>query len=363
MMAESSYPETGQSYEETVSNSNAQLTPEASQDPDLSPAELLEFQHFAKPAPTLAEQLADTDRTNEITCIPGQRVAIEKSTDGYPAIEVTEEEGLQQLDAFVDQVMIRGTEQHKQQAASIKEDLTFIGEKEYKEAIKGLGDYWRAILESSESAQICAVVGRIRTGKIKSDAYMLDNILREFTDEELDRYKGRIVTDPRGITCSPKDARVVLLDDWPISGSQLRFAAQSLSDDFPELRESIEVQAIAATPDKISEGLQLVPIPGESKAPFIPIRSYFVARPVSRDIAPNSGAHISGFYCSVDYGFNQDLADMSVDIGQDMPIGVTNIVRPYRNGEPLTQVARLGEGEYAAISSKYIETKDNDMVF
>lgn len=335
------------------------------EDDQPSPPELLETQGFVKPIPDFTTQLEEVDRTNEITFVTGVRTAIEKSTDGLPTSVATEHDALRQLDAFLEDVKARGTEDHRRKAISMQENLSFIGQKEYSEAFVTFADHWRSLLDKNEDTQICAVVGRISEGNVKSDSYLLDNILGQFSDEELSKYKGRIVTDPRGLTCEPQDARIFLLDDWPISGSQLRTAAQSLSEDFPQFRNSLEVLAVAATPEKIDEGLSLLPVNGSEMADgsiTIPIRSYFVARPVSREIAPKSGAHITSYYSSVDYGFNRDIADMAVDIDRDMPAGITNIVRPYRNGTPLTHAARLGEGSYAPLEPKYISAGDDEIM-
>jgi hypothetical protein len=339
-------------------------SPEKRQLDQPKPSELLEKQGFVKPIPEFADQLADESRTNEITYIPGMRTAVEKSTDGYPTATTTEHAALTELADFLQEVAIKGTKLDRQQAASMLEHLSFVGKKEYNEAIKGLASYWRSILDSDEKIQICVIVGRIDPSKPKSDSFMLDNILREFDEAELAKYKDRIVTDPRGLTCDPQDARIVLLDDWPISGSQLRAASQSLSEDFPVFRDSIEVQAIAATPDKIDQGLSLTPSGNEladKQRTRVPIRPYYVVRPVSDDIAPKSGAHLTSYYSSVDYGFNRDIARMATNIEKDMPAGCTNIVRPYNNGEPLTQIARLGEPDYSPLPAKYSAVEDEIM--
>lgn len=331
--------------------------------------ELLEEQGFVRAVPRFQEQLQSQGGTNEIEYVPGCRRSIESDewNDPHETAVATERETLVALDAFLQKVEAESpVELDQERATSMRENLSVITRENYEEAVAGIADYWRAMLESNDAAQICAITGRIRPGgKVKSDAFLLDNIISQFSDEELVKYHGRIVTDPRGITTDPQNARVILLDDWPISGSQMVFATTSLSNDYPELRHSMQVQVVAATPQKIKEGIDLVPNSASeflNGAPVVPVRSYFVAQPVLNTLAPHSGAHLTGYYCSVDYGYNRLIAEMAQHMDVDMPPG-TNIVRPYHNGPPLVQVARLGEPDYGPpvqkkfrrIKSEYME--------
>ena len=77
----------------------------------------------------------------------------------------------------------------------MRENLTFIGEKEYKEAAAGIAASWLATLEADDDLHIYAVAGEIAklkkatyNNQIKSDEYLLDNILANFTEEDWEKY-------------------------------------------------------------------------------------------------------------------------------------------------------------------------------
>ena len=64
----------------------------------------------------------------------------------------------------------------------------------------------------------------------------------------------------------PKEnLRVVLLDDWTISGSQLRDVYHSLVDQYPEIEDQIEMQLIVANEQRIKYGLSVDELMGDGK--------------------------------------------------------------------------------------------------
>lgn len=231
----------------------------------------------------------------------------------------------------------------------MRENLTFIGEKEYKEAAVGIAASWKAALEANTDLQICVIAGEIKINKnqIKSDEYLLDNILANFTEEDWEKYGDRIIVDRDDIANMPKEnLRVVLLDDWTISGSQLRDVYHSLVDQYPEIEDQIEMQLIVANEQRIKYGLSVDELMGDGKK--IPVRAYFSAHDSK---TAKNGAYITGFHSSVDYDFEKLVRRMlwhaegrekkSEPRGEMyMPPG-TNIVRPYsKDGYKLTNIER-----------------------
>ena len=237
----------------------------------------------------------------------------------------------------------------------MRENLTFIGEKEYKEAAAGIAASWVASLEADDDLQIYAVAGEIAKLKkatyknqIKSDEYLLDNILANFTEGDWEKYGDRIIVDRDDIAKMPKEnLRVVLLDDWTISGSQLRDVYHSLVDQYPEIEDQIEMQLIVANEQRIKYGLSVDELMGDGKK--IPVRAYFSAHDSK---TAKNGAYITGFHSSVDYDFEKLIRRMlwhaegrekkSEPRGEMyMPPG-TNIVRPYsKDGYKLTNIERV----------------------
>lgn len=333
-----------------VKFSGVEIHPAGASD-EISPEEIywrLESEGVVKVAPRLDEQLAGKaeDRSNIITCIAGMNKSLgtDTSNDRYRRYraDLTESEVLRQLDTFLAGIIDLGDLDVSLAADAwyMRENLTFIGEKEYKEAAAGIAASWVASLEADDDLQIYAVAGEIAKLKkatyknqIKSDEYLLDNILANFTEEDWEKYGDRIIVDRDDIAKMPKgNLRVVLLDDWTISGLQICRVYNSLSGQYPELKDSIEVQLIVANEERIKHGLAASWLRNSES---IPVKAYFLAHD---SIEAEHGAHITGYHSAVDFDFEVTIKNMvgasrellGVD-GKDihMPPG-TNIVRPYR---------------------------------
>jgi len=322
---------------------------QAAADNEISPEEaawLLELRKSVKVAPRLADQLADDkeDRSNIITYIAGadKSLSTKTSEDYYRGdrAELIEYEMLHQLDEFLAKIEALGGK-YAVDAQFMRENLTFIGEKEYKEAAAGVAVNWKALLEADAKLQICVIAGEIAKSKnsqgkmiydnqIKSDEYLLDNILANFTEEDWEKYGGRILVDRDDIAQTQKEhLRVVLLDDWTISGWQLRKVYISLVGQYPEIRKQIEVQLIAANKQRIKYGLSVDWLYAGEK---IPVKAYFSAH---YSAVAGEKAHITGSHSAVDFDFESTIMKMIREAERlgvkdiHMPPG-TNIVRPYR---------------------------------
>ena len=337
-----------------VKFSEVEIHPAGASD-EISPEEVywrLESERVVKVAPRLSEQLADKaeDRSNIITCIAGMNKSLgtDTSNDRYRRYraDLTESEVLRQLDTFLAGIIDLGDLDISLavDAWYMRENLTFIGEKEYKEAAAGVAASWIASLEADDDLRIYAVAGEIAKLKnvigkvayknqIKSDEYLLNNILANFTEGDWEKYGDKIIVDRDDIAKIPKEhLRVVLLDDWTISGLQLSIVYSSLSRQYPELKDSIEAQLIVASEERIKHGLAASWLRDSED---IPVKAYFLAHD---SIEAEHGTHITGYHSAVDFDFEVTIKNMvgaarellGAD-GKDihMPPG-TNIVRPYR---------------------------------
>ena len=319
---------------------------------EISPEEaawLLELKNTAEVAPRLSDQLADDeeDRGNIITYIAGlgKSLGTKTSEDSYRGdrAEITEYEMLRQLDEFLAKMEGSLGGKYADDARSIRDKLTFIGEKEYKKAAAGIAANWKAVMEADADLQICVIAGEIAKLKdkktddktiygnqIKSDEYLLEAILANFSEEDWEKYGGRVLVDRDDIAQAPKEhLRVVLLDDWTISGWQLRKVYISLIGQYPEIRKQIEVQLITANKQRIEQGLAVDWLYTGEK---LPVKAYYSAH-YSKTAA--RGAHITGSHSTSDFDFEVTIARMvkrARSLSMEdvcMPPG-TNIVRPYR---------------------------------
>lgn len=316
-------------------------------------ARLMESQGFVRKAPTLDEQLHDTSRTNVFRWEASQRMLHKSEADPSKLFGMTEQEGMVQLASFLDTYIAYETVDDApnpylmNQARSIRENLTFIGEKEYAEAVAGLAEVWKGFLDADPKRQMCvtAEIAKAYQGddQRKSDAYLFDRIMEHFSDEELEKYAGRLVKSPEELTADAGDVRVVILDDWSISGSQATRVFEKFNTEpwFAEYSKSIEINLLTSIKSRIENGLQST---YGGKTTNVPVRSYFV----SHD-APDAmyGSHTSGTHSSVDYDFentiNSIMLKLQTEVAEDhgqqradqvnMP-PLTNIDRPYRRTKP-----------------------------
>ena len=367
---EATYAQSAQTYEWSKQTNQALVAPEISEDvPGYQSAinletaskavELLETQNFVAEAPKFADQLADESRTNQFTYVKSGLAKWNDDPTPYEnQVTLTEHDGLVQLAEFLDTAAAELPYSPKpliDRAKGIRENLTFIGSKEYQQAAAGLAELWKAHLDSDPALQLC-VPTKIseRGGKRKSDVHLFENILSTFSDEELEQYSSRILTDMKDISETPDHTKIILLDDWSISGMQARDAYSDMREDpkFSEYRNSLEVNLLVSSQDRLENGLRTEIHDQSSFA--IPVKAYFKAHDAAATSVKEHNAHVTGIHSSVDFDFEQTIGDMVTAMRHDafqktgknvseiyMP-PITNIVREYRRAKPLIEKTKSG---------------------
>lgn len=311
-----------------------------------------EQQGFVKEAPQFTDQVADTNRTNNFEYIPD--VASTAGRDPWidePTESMSEHEGLQSLDDFLKKqaaeplwsaaAPFAESEDLSKVAAELRHKLTFIGEKEYAEGVDGLHTLWKSYLDANPDLQIYlpAEISAYEKQR-KSDAYLIDRVMRTFTPEEHDAYQGRIVTDLSQLTASPENTKIILAEDWTMSGQQLAKSAYGVLHQLGErYRPSIEIDLIAASEDRLREGLITGYDQVTGKDETLPVKAYFKARTVQLEsqFFQDNNAPITGTHSSGDYGFELPIEAMvQAQQAQGKEVAMpplTNVVRTYRNSE------------------------------
>ncbi len=367
---EATYAQSAQTYEWSKQTNQAPVAPEISEDvPGYQSAinletasktvELLETQNFVAEAPKFADQLADESRTNQFTYIKSGLAKWNDDPTPYDnKVILTEHDGLVQLAEFLDTAAAElpySSQPLIERAKGIRENLTFIGSKEYQQAAAGLAELWKAHLDSDPALQLC-IPTKIseRGGKRKSDVHLFESILSTFSDEELEQYSSRILTDMKDISEAPVHTKIILLDDWSISGMQARDAYSDMQDNpkFSEYRNSLEVNLLVSSQDRLENGLRTDIHDQSSFA--IPVKAYFKAHDAAATSVKEHNAHVTGIHSSVDFDFEQTIGDMVTSMRHDafqktgknvseiyMP-PITNIVREYRRAKPLIEKTKSG---------------------
>jgi hypothetical protein len=332
--------------------------------------ELLEKNRVVKDAPRVRDIAADGSRKNAIRHYRGYGGSAGASAPS-PENEfiLSEQESVAGLvgflEAFVREkdsiksntyTMYQETvEELSATAADMLENLTYIGEKERTEAIKGIAASWKDRLMKNPKLQLCALAAISDSTTVKSDQFMLDGILAEFTDEELEQFSGRLVTSVDDLTADPEDVSIVMLDDWIISGSQMKSAYQVVANDpaISKYLERIEIQLVTSTQSRIDNGLTVVNNYGVGQNRVVPIRSYFRSHEAARKTVYTKDGHKAyetGSHSSVDYDYETSyISEMLTQINlmngslgkvQETMPAATRVVREYRSN-PLLNIARL----------------------
>ena len=317
---------------------------------ELTPQQIIdafETGHCVRKAPEFRDMANDASRTNTIDCL-FNTVDLSMGKPTYSEVEegvLTEYQALQRLQQY----LVDAQQQHPEKKfyPDMLNNLTYIGEKEYAEAVEGIAMYWKWFLDNDTEHQlyISTAVSEL-LGVVKSDKYMLERILEQFSDAEMEQYKRRLIIDQDEITQKdPKKLKVVLLDDWTISGSQLREGFTAFAEVHPKLVSSVEVQLIAASRQRIASGIEgfrheVAGEPVEERNLPIVTRAYYVAHTAESAGVDVNFARISGSHSSVDFGFSDDL---HTNKSQDTKVpGLASIFRPYRQKDYTTKnIARL----------------------
>lgn len=310
-------------------------------------AKNMESQGFAKTAPNFIDQVEDSSRQTEFIT---NRLPSNVKSDGWPLEKRTEAQGLGELFSFLQGYVMRNgvytDGADVKNARNMFENLTFIGSKEYAEATLGIAQLWKNYLDEDPDHKICALTKVSNSAKYpgmrKSDDYLRDSILSSFTDEELEKYSGRIVNSIDDIQDnSPDKTKVVLIDDWVISGQQARRVYDNLKKDpyFEPFEDSLEVNVIVASEDRIVKGLKVDN--EDPNSPSIPVKSYFKSHYVEDAKTENKG-HVSGLHSTVNYDFEDIIRSI---VYKDTPEGqnpqmpaLASIIKPYRNSKPNIEI-------------------------
>lgn len=310
-------------------------------------ANRFERDHTVKWAPSFEEQVTDTDRGNVFAYFEGRKP--ESFMDIYQKIQEdgeklsfsSEQVALSGLRRFIDAHIAQehADKNLAHMVDSFEDELVFIGEKEYQEATQGIAEYWKYELRRNKKLQLCVptvVTDLYQSDRerpvVKSDSFMLDRILAHFSDEELAEFRGRLHLTVESLDGSqPGDTKIVMLDDWTISGEQLQRARYHFLAENPQYEPSLEIQLIVGREEDIRLGFAKPDPSGETR-PATPVRAYYAVPESKNEV------RMTGIHSSVDYGFRHDLTRLALaaaeqDVSDQVaitPPALANIKRPYR---------------------------------
>lgn len=236
-------------------------------------------------------------------------------------------------------------------AEDIYENLTFIGEKELTEATDAIAKQWKSYLVDTPDLSLFIVTNtsfdtkdtepeddNIYDSEIgyvsrnKSDEYILDNVLSNFSDEELQEYESRLVFSSAEYgKHNPEQVKTIVLDDWIMSGQQMH---DTLDAVFEHTRPSdVEINLVVCNEDRLVNGFKT-----NHRAEPVPVKAHFIARPTNHPYASEfGGAYLTAAHSTGDYPFEGTIQDIIGAVNETassdrerfyMP-PLANIVRPY----------------------------------
>jgi hypothetical protein len=295
--------------------------------------------------PSLHDQVADTTRLNTFEYV--LRTQAGGGMDAMPGeqtVTMTEHDGLVALDAFLssarDEALTdENGEDLSELAGELQQHLNFVGEKEYQEGAEGIKVLWQSYLDTDPELQLCiseAIGNHMQSLGRKSDAYLIERVMNLFTEEELANYGDRIVYELGDITAAPEHTKIIIADDWTMSGTQVNTAEQGIRNALGEAYgPSIEVNLLAASEERLQEGMGERE-PGDA-TPKVPVKAYYKTRSIEyahrhfeKYKSPVTGTHSSG-----DFGFEHVLEDLAQAQSRrdGTPVylpPLANVVRTYR---------------------------------
>ncbi len=307
--------------------------------------------------PEFIDQAADDGRRGHIRSIArtthgiGADTSISENTQ-YLA-SYSEQDALTQTQLLLENVLTHPNvpEKTAEQAQDIYENLSFVGEKELTEATTSIAGYWKTHLGSHPEASIFVVtsktfesepeddadkdiqeadLGHISTNK--SDSYILDKILSNFSDEELRAYGDRLILSAAELADhDPQVTKTIVLDDWIMSGQQMY---DTLDGVFNHVTPAdLEINLVACTQDRLTNGFTHGQVPNP-----IPIKAYFVSRDAKHRYASDfGGSYLTAAHSTGDYPFEGALEEIVTILNRTRvprdPVAfmppLANIVRPY----------------------------------
>lgn len=234
-------------------------------------------------------------------------------------------------------------------AKELIDGLAFLGMPELNFAANALAKRLRCHLEVDNKPVYIDVGNSLSQyrakNEMKSSQYILSLVLSKFPDDEFEEYEGRLkVYGGRGEI--DKSSKILFLDDWIVSGDQVkeRIAGFEVDND-PEDHEA-SVLVMAASGDYLDGGISAYSQYGGT---IYPVEAYYRLKN-----SPDAGgmSRVTGIHSSTDntFGYEVDgIAYCAVERGILKGEGIdelslpalANIVRPYRNGKNFDGLSRF----------------------
>jgi hypothetical protein len=332
----------------------------------------------ADPSPNLFDQVADDTRRRLIRSAADTEHGLGADTSisgNVPKTNVYTEQGaLSQTMFLLEEAMTNPNvpQDIAKRAEDIYENLSFIGEKELAEATHAIAEYWKTYLKDNPGVSLFIITSKTfeadseeveddeiqdddigHVSENKSDEYILDRILSNFNDEELCECGERLLfSDSEYNERDPQKIKTVVVDDWIMSGQQMR---DTLDRTFEHIKpESLEINLVISNEDRLAHGFT-----SSHVATPIPVKAHFRSRTADHPYASQfGGAYLTAAHSTGDYPFEGTMGEIVDALNRTRLHGaekfymppLANIVRPYyapdyhpHNVERLSLLRAIGD--------------------
>lgn len=302
--------------------------------------------------PDLTLQARDTSRNNPVTyVVEDNYLGTETSDPSFmkSRYKTTEYEAINDFVQFIEMTKHYLPDYMEYCAKELIDELAFLGVPELNFAANALAKRLRRYLEVDNKPVYIDVGNSLSQyrakNEMKSSQYILSLVLSKFPDDEFEECKGRLkVYGGRGEIV--KSSKILFLDDWIISGDQVKKRIAGFEVDNDPERHEASVLVMAASSSYIDNGIDADSLWGEAT---YPVEAYYRLKNDHNDwgVSRVTGIHSStdsAFGCEVD-----DIAYRAIEGGilkgeridrLTLP-ALVNIVRPYRNGEDFDGLSRF----------------------
>ncbi len=302
--------------------------------------------------PDLSSQAKDISRASPVSYVCTDEYLDTMTSDPcfrWMQRKTTEYEALNEFLYFMEMVEPYLPDYRKGDARELRSELTFLGMPELHFAATALAKRLRHHLEVDNKPVYVDVgnsLSQCRDDKeMKSSQYILSLVLSKFPDDEFEECEGRLkVYGGRGGI--DKSSKILFLDDWIVSGNQVkeRIAGFEVDND-PEDHEA-SVLVMAASGDYLDGGISAYSQYGGATYPVeacYRLKNSPDAEGMSRVTGIHSstdntfGYEVDGIaYCAIKRGI---LKGEGID-ELNLP-ALANIVRPYLNGKNFDGLSRF----------------------
>lgn len=241
-----------------------------------------------------------------------------------PRATMTEEEAIVELHDFFSEAVTTLTDdpETQHQALFTQQNLSVLRTEALDTAATGFAALWKDFLDQDRRHRIVVPTRLLDDANRKSNDYVYAKVAGKLTEMGGEEYASRISNDLDDIRRLSRKAftKMVLLDDYSISGTQLRSTHSRITEHPRFSKAHVETHLVAATEAQLASP-RLV---GDQ----MPTYAYFKASQSNH----RDGPLITGTHSSVDFGVVDVITQIAthLDPSGTRPLpALANIVKPY----------------------------------